>query len=372
MEFTVATEDLKSKLEIARRFTGKSSMEVTKSIKLYIPEKHNTLIIEASDFNKGCRIKIDNVNIIERGIAVVDGDRLQKIVSSFKHTELHFKRSDQLIIRSQEGALFKLSILNPLEFPSIPPHPDTSKKFIINVNTLLDICEKLGFATDPSLTKEGTTRLFAELVYFREQIAFATDSFKLAAIIMPTFSIDGMDLPITSLPFLRLLSGEVTITPYEGQTYLQEGDFFFFLKAPVTRAPDIGKLIRSFNKPHVTYVFSKESLDELRTSLKRLVIISDNITALFKKDKIVMGAFSQTGEHVCTVEILAKEFNQEVAMAYDAQFLLNAIRYLEGPTISVFGEKSPVKITEGNFTCLIQATVQSYIPRLKQYDEGGI
>ena len=54
----VASDELKTKLEIARRFTGKSTMDITKSIKLYIPEKHDVLVIEASDYNKACRIRV--------------------------------------------------------------------------------------------------------------------------------------------------------------------------------------------------------------------------------------------------------------------------------------------------------------------------
>lgn len=371
MEFIVTAQELKKKLEVAKRFTGRSSMEITKSIKLHIPEKHDILIIEASDYSKGCRIRVADIDIKSRGSIVVDGDRLQRIVSSFKDGELHFKAASQLVIKSKQGSVFKLALLNALEFPKIPRISNKEKTFTIEAKVLLDVCERLQFATDPSLTKEGTTRPFAELVYFREGIVFATDSFKLAALKMEDMSTSGMDLPIGALPFLKLLDGEVSITPENTDTYIQNGDFFFFLRVPLTQAPIVEQVIRSFDTPKASYAFEEEDLAQLRINLQRLLILDDEVTLLFKKNKILMGSFSSEGEHVCEVKISSKDFSEEVAGAYNIRFLQSALKKVTRPTIGAFGGKSPVKITEDNYACLVQAIVRNYGLKLKRYDEEG-
>jgi len=371
MEFVVASDELKTKLEIARRFTGKSTMDITQSIKLYIPEKHDVLVIEASDFNKACRIRVKNVDIKSRGEAVVDGERLQRIISSFGGVDLYFRATNQLMIKSQSGELFKLALQNPLEFPSIPGIPSSEKTFTIEAKDLVDICEKLEFATETSSAKKGISKPFAELLYFRNQIVFATDAFKLAAIELPDFSVEGMDLPITALPLLRLLDGKVHITPEGTNTYLQSGDFFYFLRAPDTKAPAAEQVIRSFNNPKAIYEFQNETLNQLRTNLKRLAIIDQNVSFIFKRNKILMGSFSSVGEHICEVNVLAKEFLEESAAAYNVSFLLGALKKMTAPMLASFGKRSPVKITEGNYVCLVQATTQHHIEKLERYDEQG-
>lgn len=371
MEFVVASDELRTKLEIARRFTGKSTMDITESIKLYIPEKHDVLVIEASDYNKACRIRVKNVDIKSRGVVVVDGERLQRIVSSFGGVDLHFRTTGQLMIKSQSGELFKLVLLNPLEFPSIPGIPGSEKTFTIEAKDLVDICERLEFATDTSLARKGISKPFAELLYFRNQIVFATDAFKLAAIALPNFSAGGMDLPVATLPLLRLLDGEVHITPEGTNTYLQSGDFFYFLRAPDTKAPAAEQIIRSYNNPKVIYAFQSEELNQLRINLKRLAIIDQNVSVIFKRNKILMGSFSSVGEHICEVNVLAKEFLEESAAAYNASFLLGALKRTETPILASFGKRSPVKITEGNYACLVQATAQHHIEKLERYDEEG-
>jgi len=371
MEFVVASDELRTKLEVARRFTGKSTMDITQSIKLYIPKKHDVLVIEASDYNKACRIRVKNVDIKSRGEVVVDGERLQRIISSFRGVDLRFRATGQLTIKSQSGELFKLVLLNPLEFPSIPRIPSTEKTFTIEAKDLIDICEKLEFATETSSAKRGVSKPFAELLYFRNQIVFATDAFKLAAIMLPNFPAEEMDLPVATLPLLRLLDGEVHITPEGTNTYLQSGDFFYFLRAPDTKAPIAEQIIRSYNNPKVVYEFQSEALNQLRTNLKRLAIIDQDVSVVFKRNKILMGSFSSVGEHICEVNVLAKEFLEESAAAYNVSFLLGALKRTETPTLASFGERSPIKITEGNYACLVQATAQHHIEKLERYDEEG-
>jgi len=105
--------------------------------------------------------------------------------------------------------------------------------------------------------------------------------------------------------------------------------------------------------------------------MKRLAIIDQNVSLIFKRNKILMGSFSSVGEHICEVNVLAKEFLEESAAAYNVSFLLGALKKTTAPMLASFGKRSPVKITEGNYVCLVQATTQHHIEKLERYNEQG-
>ncbi len=370
MEFVIKNADLKQKLEIARRFTGKTTMEITEGIRLYVPKNFDVLVLEACNLIKGCRIKIEEAHIIQKGSVVVDGTRLQKFISSFPLDEsFSFKLHSQLEVSTNSGTKFKLSRLNPLEFPEIPNIDPKNEKFVVEAENLSKICNRIKFATDPSLAKD-TSRLFAEILYFRKETAFATDAHKLAALKLPESKIDNLDLPINILPFLKYLEGEVAITPDQTQMYMQAGDLFFFFRAPLTYPPQVESLIRSFEDPKIRYEFNSEKLAELRKVLSRTAIMDSRVILIPKQDKIIFLAIHEEGEMVETIKIEAVQYEQIEPVAFNNPFLQSAIKGLDSASVGFFGSKQPVKITSGNYAALVQAVIHNLASVVKKYDEG--
>ncbi len=175
--------------------------------------------------------------------------------------------------------------------------------------------------------------------------AVATDGFRLAYYHMDEVSgLDGaVVLPARSVDELtKLLAGETRLELSDGQLSLESGPYKINLKLMEGTFPDYGRVI-----PSTFPVSVVGSAKELLEGVQRVAVMADR-TANNRVDLFVRGGTVQVtaeGAYGQAQEALAvsqEGSESEIALAYNADYLMNALRPIGGEVrFSFSGSTSP-------------------------------
>ena len=109
----------------------KDASQITSHI--FLETRDNQLICKATDFETGLEANTESLNILEHGIATVNGKQFLDIIKQLKEGEISLNTVNDNIQIKQEKSSFKLPMFNAQEFPTFPSFEGLPK---LEINSL--------------------------------------------------------------------------------------------------------------------------------------------------------------------------------------------------------------------------------------------
>lgn len=325
-------------------------MSITKGFRLEVVNNH--LVVESTDFDRGAKVRVDIKDGEGSEPVVVDGEKLSQIVRlTPKGSDLQLEKKGKAFhITSSIGSFaFKLALMDESQFPRIPGIPKETEMTEIKLSSLIDIIEKLKFATN-----KGTERVFEEVIFLRDKRSFATDTFKIGMVDSSELGM-SLDIPVTSLGLIKLIDNEeVKIASTSEMIFLQGKTLFIAIRRLVVKTPEIARVLESHENAPVSYTFDVDETKELRENLRRAKIVDNVIHILPKENKIICGSRNAEGEFRFAIDKTSSSHTDLGPLCFNAGYLAEALQNVESMEIGFFGQKRPLSIKAEGFICLIQ------------------
>lgn len=397
LEILIKRKELSSKLSLASRFiaSGRATMPITKGVLLTASDESGAFFIDASDFKHSCKLKIDkdNLKIKEEGEVVVNGDELIKLVNSFKGEELRLKVSSGRLkitqLNNDDITEFNMATFvdGPEKFPTMPLPSDEATKYEVDRDNFLSVLRKVSFAAEKNESiRDNEAGTFSTMMFLTEDMAYATNKQKFAAIMNPDTVVREFSIPKGATSYFRDLSDKFIMYVEGDIFYVQDGDYFFMVKVPITNPPtkQIKQLLNNPEDPVVEYELEKDDISEFIDSLKQMKILNEYVTLYLKEDSIWLSgvnyeesASNSLHNSVKAIRLKPETFEKEILISFKTKYLLQVLRKVSQCRV-VFGggyqDRAPTRFYEGNFQTVIQRMVakneEQVLDRIKDFQDN--
>lgn len=349
MKLTVNTDDFKNKVKKISSFTGRGKVEniMSKTIKLQTVD--GCLLIYGCDFKHGSIIRM-KADIITEGVTVVWADELISIANTFTKDKLYIELLDNNRLSILDNPRLKKARIElatiadgPSMFPGIPVPDDDTEPILVDRDSLLDELRKVSFAA------QNKTNDFTSMVFFSEDLLYATDKFKMSALSNPTISTKLM-FPKESISYFKNLSNQFQLFIEDNIIFVQDGDFFFMVRNPTTSPPEqaVRSILCQQPKSLATYDFNKEQLKEFKFHLKQIRRLDDLVSFYITQEKLWMlgntNGKESTSKILKVMEIQPNDFQRNFITTFSISYLQSALNKIrESQIIFTGGTKAEYK-----------------------------
>lgn len=158
----------------------------------------NSILLQATDFEVGIRIRVDDCEVREEGEVMLPAKKLQQILSECKEKSLTFSDKDEKIIVNAGRNQFSLLTQSANEFPDIEQF-NAGKYHQVDASSLADAIFRTVIAADTDNTKYALGGVLLEME--GEEIhVVATDGRRMAYQLMTGTDFGGHKSNTTILP----------------------------------------------------------------------------------------------------------------------------------------------------------------------------
>ncbi|GAB4338476.1 MAG: DNA polymerase III subunit beta [Calditrichia bacterium] len=282
-----------------------------------------------------------SASIVEEGSVAIPGRLIHDIVRELPNVELEFEVDDQFRTRIlTDVGKYKISGVNPMEFPRQPQLGDSLQNFSIENKMFRRLLENTMFACSTDELRAALTGVFFQIGN-QKISAVATDGHRLAKMSFVAPELEAVNIasvvPLRSLNFvLRNLDSEGTTSVYFGEHHVLFvlGDSQIFARLIEEKFVDYERVIPQ-ETPYELLVDSTA----LFSSVKRVSLFSNPISS-----QVVLHIYPQQIElHAEDIdyggeasERIACEFNgDELLIAFNSRYLQDILRHISTPKLQI-------------------------------------
>lgn len=375
MDFIVDAKEIAGKLEVAKMFTARSGnlSEITKCVKILSSVQHNTVIIEACDFQSGCRTRIygSGVEVFRDGGVVVDANDSTALLKQFKNEKVRFEIGEggQLLITDEKQVKDEFSlpvVVDGLDkFPTILEPAQDVQSLKISKADFLRVAKQISYAAEKNETDEDT-ELMSRLIFFDGDLAFTTNTYKFAALVEDV-GIKGLRLPKESLSFFNYMDEFFNIYVEDSIFYMQDDNFYFMFKVPECKMPN-PRALMSYPVPEkiaLGFKLNVEQRKELLAGIAQIEVLNPYVT-FYADDKEfwIMGhneTLSANKGSLKYFNFTPKYFCHSIVTTYNTRYVKQALSHLSEPEMLFVlmpdGRNHQLNLYEGEFRALVAASI---------------
>jgi DNA polymerase-3 subunit beta len=356
MEFIIAKDTLVDSLSAVEKFVpSKSSISLLMGIKFFCI--NNTLYLSATDLEMGIEQKIsgENLHIIKEGSAVIPAKVLSEITKKLPSGSVEFSIKENRVNITSGDFAMELPFYDALDFPEISKKECVSRiKF--SQATFKNLIKQTIFAkADDTTSRPQLTGILIELKGKKFNMV-ALDGYRIAwcfeEIEETPKSEENMSIIVpgrTMSELARIFSDEEDdeFAIYSGKNRVEfrTNDIVISSRILEGNFIDYEKVMCIQDKTRVNI-----EVDALLGAIERAYIMAregnkNNLIKFFiSKDTIEVSADTELGN--INDKLLCNTSGDELLIAFNARFLIDALRTIESTHVNLFfsGETGPVII----------------------------
>jgi DNA polymerase-3 subunit beta len=299
--------------------------------------KDNHLFIQGTDMEVGISIKVEKVEVLEEGKAVVPASKVVEILSKIQDEKVEIYTEDQAIRIQTPHGNFKVLGDKPEDFPAMDDC-NMDDAFEIEGETLAEMVKKTVFAAAMERTRYALNGIFV-VVKDKKLEMVATDGKRLARIVRPATeakSHDGAIVPTKCINYLE----KISLAAGEGghaavRMLIQENTIY----ASTSNSVLTSRLIEG-HFPDYEAVLPKGTENVLTIEVKELqqaviegALLGDReshaVRFNFKGGKLTLSSRSpDVGEGQVDLEV--KYEGGDLEIAFNPEYVLDVLRALGG------------------------------------------
>jgi len=284
---------------------------------VYLSAEDNFLHIKSTDFEIGLSFSLQNVNVVNNGVATANGKKLLDIVKSFKEDNITLETINSDLFIKQNSSKFKLPMMNALEFPTFPKI-ENQPKFDIDSSIFIKAIKKITPAIDNNNPKYELNGALIDIKNNNINLV-STDTKRLAVFKIEENTEKDFSLIIPKKAILeiqKLFFNKMEIFYDENTMIIKSEDFLFFTKLINGRFPEYERIIPKELKYRI-----KLDREKMVESIKQISILSSEIKITFKPKNIIFESLNDDNSEGKT------ECDFETGLEEDIYFMMNS-RYI--------------------------------------------
>lgn len=381
MEITVDSDLFKEKLAEVSNFvsSGKTDMPITKGI--LMTAKNNKLIMDASNFIHGCKVRMD-VQMATRGQLVVEGKKFYKLIKTFTGAQINLKLKGHKLIMTDTSSDYNsftmITMNGPDKFPTLPTPGKKATKIEIKRDDLLNIISKVGFAADDPKLADDNKKTFSKMIFFNEDLVYATNTQKFGAIISPELKLK-LYLPKDSSKYFKNLSKKFNLYIENDIYYVQDGDLFFMVKIESCTPPDqqIRQILEKPAIKKIEYLLDDHDRKKIISALRQLKILNDYVVIYATNETLWLAGvdydFSAKNEFHTSVKgihLTPNKHQEDIAVTFDIRNVIQALTSTKEPELILQGnfneQNAFMRVFEDDFQAVIQRMIGKHEDKIVQ------
>ena len=355
MEITINKVTLETILNQIQNFLEKKDLsQITSHILLEI--NNENLIISATDYEIGLKVKTNNISIKKEGKTTISGKKLLDIIKNFKNEDISIKSQDNETIIKQNRIKFKLPSMITEEFPQFP-NKENKNILEIKENDISDIFKIVNNSIDLNNAKYELNGMLLKVN--DNNISFiSTDTKRLT--ISEIQNLENKEIhniiisKKTVNEIIKIFSKEINLFFDNTTLIIEKNNFFFYSKLINVKYPDIEKIIpKEFN--YETNLIKNDFIN----SINIIQSISNNIKIFFKKDCIYFENLENLNMEAKTQLEIKSDF--EISISINGKYILDFLHSIEEDTfnIKMIDSDSPI-VLESNNNKVIIMTIKEF------------
>ncbi|WP_279127502.1 DNA polymerase III subunit beta, partial [Helicobacter winghamensis] len=290
----------------------KDSSQITSHI--YLETRNNQLIAKATDFEMGLCAITDSVNILEEGIATVNGKQILDIIKRLKEGDINLYTNNENLHIKQNKSSFKLPMFNAQEFPTFPEF-ENLPKLEINSLELITSMKKIFPVIDMNNQKRELNGALLDIKEYSYNFV-ATDTKRLAIIKFDKPSGKNLSLifprrAITEIQ--RLFFDNIELFYNEKNVIIKSQNYIFFSHLINGKFPDYEKILPKEMQTELN--IPKTSIIE---GIKVINSVTNDVKITFKAQEILFESLSQDNSEAKTQIEIELPINEEIEIGINS------------------------------------------------------
>ena len=356
MDITISKSVLNNILTSLQPFLDKKdASQITSHI--FLETKDNRLICKATDFETGLEANTESLNILENGIATVNGKQFLDIIKQLKESEISLKTSNENIHIKQGTSSFKLPMFNAQEFPTFPSF-EGLPKLEINSLQLISSLKKILPVIDINNQKKELNGALLDIKEYSYNF-IATDTKRLAVIKFENNSTQKLSLifPKKAINEIQnLFFDNIELYYNEKNLIIKSEQYIFFSHLINGKFPDYEKIIPKDNGIELT--LSKSKIIE---GIRIINAVTNDVKMTFRKNEIVFESLSHDILEAKTKIDIDLPLENEVILGMNSRHVLDFLGQIDtSEFIWALGSQeksSPFILRSENFSTIIMPII---------------
>ncbi|WP_299547092.1 DNA polymerase III subunit beta [uncultured Helicobacter sp.] len=331
----------------------KDSSQITSHI--YLETRNHQLIAKATDFEMGLCALTDSVNIIEEGIATVNGKQILDIIKRLKEGEVNLYTNNENLHIKQNRSSFKLPMFNAQEFPTFPEF-ETLPKLEINSLELITSMKKIFPVVDMNNQKRELNGALLDIKEYSYNF-IATDTKRLAIIKFEKPSGKNLSLifprkAITEIQ--RLFFDNVELFYNEKNVIIKSQNYIFFSHLINGKFPDYEKILPK--EMQIELNIPKSSIIE---GIKVINSVTNDVKLIFKSNEILFESLSQDNSEAKTQIEIELPITEEIEIGINSKHILDFLTQIDTATFTwaLNGKNAPFILKSENFSTVVMPII---------------
>jgi len=342
MKITIEKSILENILIHAGPFLEKKdTSQITSHI--FLDAHNNTLTLQATDYEIGFMVDVENVAVEESGKVTANGKKFLDIVKILKDGDIQLEVVHNFLHISQAHSNFKLPTFSHSEFPEFPKYKDKTP-ISIESHTLIESLKKITPAIDNNNPKFELNGALIDIK--QDHINFAsTDTRRLAVVNLENESENELSLIIPKKAIIeiqKLFFEELELYYDNTNLIIHSAQYTFFTKLINGKFPDYTRIIPK-EIAHTLVLPKKEMID----AIKQITTISIDVKITFLSDMIVFESLSDDNIEAKTELLFSTPFQEPFSIAINSRYILDFLN-------SIQAQEFTMGLNEGNLPFILQ------------------
>ncbi|PZT47348.1 DNA polymerase III subunit beta [Helicobacter valdiviensis] len=331
----------------------KDSSQITSHI--YLETKDNELIFRATDFEMGLLATTQNLNIIEQGIATVNGKQILDIIKRLKEGEVSLHTKDENLIIKQNKSSFKLPMFNAQEFPEFPSLENLSK-LEVNAIELISSMKKIFPVIDTNNPKRELTGALLDIKEYSYNFV-ATDTKRLSIVKFDNPSGNKLALIVPKRAITeiqKLFFDQIELYYNEKELIIKSKNYIFFTHLINGKFPDYERII-----PKETLVEFSVPKAKIIEGIKLINSITNDVKLTFKSHQILFESLSSDNLEASTEVEIELPIAEEIILGINSRHVMDFLNQIDTMEFTwCLNEKNaPFVLKSENFSTVIMPII---------------
>lgn len=353
MKLNIQKGILENALVRSHSFVSKDISDISSQIALIV--KDNILLIQATDYEMGIILSVDNLMVIDDGIAFVSGAKLLSTVKALKNGDVNIEVKGDILSISQSKSKFKLPLFESVDFPKFPDYSgfDTLS---LNSVAMIDSFAKVITTIDSNNPKFELTGSVIKIGL--DSVEFAsTDTKRLSVATLQSGSTKELNLIIPKKAIIEMQ-----------KLFFDDVEMFYSDSILVIKTDNTQFYTRLINGkfPEYTRIIPKESnhsftLQKIQTieSIKQIATFSNEIKITFKSNTIEIESLTGDNNEAKTEIEFDAELENSIELNVNSTYVMDFLNSIVEPdfTIEITEEGMPFILKSDNLKTVIMPIV---------------
>jgi DNA polymerase-3 subunit beta len=355
MQFQIAKTVLENVLMHSHPFLEKKDLSQITSHLYFEATASNRLTVKATDYEIGLVITIDNVNVIEPGMATANGKKLLDIIRILKEGDIRIETKEGMLDISQATSDFQLPMYNAQEYPSFATI-ENKPNIEIDSALLINSLKKITPAADTNNPKFELNGALIDIKH--ELINFvATDTRRLAIVSIPQSGETELSLIIPKKAIIeiqKLFTSNIDIFYDATHLLIKSDQYTFFTKLINGKFPDYNRIIPS----NTQYNLSLPKSDFI-DAIKQITTISNDLKLTIDPDRIHFESLSDENNRAMTEITMQTGMESSFVFAINSRYILDFLGQIEQShfTLGLNEPNLPFLLQEDTFKTIVMPIV---------------